>query len=40
MKKDYCIKNNISLIEIPYIDFEKIDFNYLKERGCIPNVQG
>lgn len=40
MKKDYCIKNNISLIEIPYTDFEKIDFNYLKERGCIPNVQG
>ena len=39
MKKAYCKQHNIKLIEISYIDFDKIDFNYLKERGCIPNVQ-
>ena len=39
MKRAYCKQHKIKLIEIPYIDFDKIDFNYLKERGCIPNVQ-
>lgn len=39
MKKEYCEKHNILLIEIPYTDFEKVDFEYLKERNCIPNVQ-
>jgi hypothetical protein len=30
IKKQYCIDNNIRLIEIPYYDIKKID-NYLKE---------
>lgn len=29
-KKDYCKKNNIKLIEIPYIDYDKINWEYLK----------
>ena len=28
-KKEYCIQNNIPLIEIPYWDFNKIDINLL-----------
>lgn len=32
MKREYCEKNNIKLIEIPYTDFNKIDFNYLKNK--------
>lgn len=32
MKRDYCKKKNISLIEIPYTDYDKIDYNYLKEK--------
>lgn len=29
IKKEYCTKNNIPLIEIPYTDYDKIDINYL-----------
>lgn len=29
LKRDYCIKNNIELLEIPYYDINKIDINYL-----------
>lgn len=32
MKREYCEKNNIRLIEISYKDLEKIDWNYLKEK--------
>lgn len=37
MKKEYCEKHNIFLLEIPYTDFDKITFDYLKIKGCIPN---
>ena len=29
LKKNYCIKNNIQLIIIPYTDFNKIDNDYI-----------
>lgn len=32
MKREYCEKNNIRLIEISYKDLEKIDWNFLKEK--------
>lgn len=32
IKRQYCKKNNIPLIEIPYSDRDKIDWNYLKEK--------
>ena len=32
IKNKYAKENNITLIRIPYYDFEKINFNYLKER--------
>lgn len=32
MKREYCKKNNITLIEINYKDLEKINWNYLKEK--------
>ena len=32
MKKEYCKKKNISLIEIPYTDFDIIDWEYLKNK--------
>ena len=32
MKRQYCQEKNIKLIEIPYWDFGKIDWNYIKER--------
>ena len=32
MKKEYCLKNNIKLVEISYKDFDKIDKNYLMEK--------
>ena len=32
MKRAYCKKNNIKLIEIPYTDFELIDWEYLKNK--------
>lgn len=32
MKKEYCKNNNIPLIEIPYTDFEIIDWEYLKNK--------
>lgn len=32
MKKEYCKKNNILLIEIPYTDFDKINWEYLKNK--------
>lgn len=28
-KREYCLKNNIPLIEILYKDYEKIDADYL-----------
>lgn len=35
MKQDFCCKNKINLIIIPYTDFDKINFNYLKEKNAI-----
>lgn len=32
LKKQYCKDNNIPLIEIPYKDKDKIDWEYLKEK--------
>lgn len=32
IKKEYCQKNNIPLIEILYTDFDKIDWDYIKEK--------
>lgn len=32
MKKEYCEKNNIKLIEISYFDFDKIDKNFLENK--------
>lgn len=32
IKREYCRKNNIKLIEIPYTDFEKVSWTYLKEK--------
>ena len=32
IKREYCKKNNILLIEISYKDLEKINWDYLKER--------
>lgn len=32
MKKEYCKKKNIPLIEIPYIDFDIISWEYLKNK--------
>ena len=29
-KKEYLKKNNIPLIEIPYVDYNKIDVNYIR----------
>lgn len=31
-KREYCLLNRIKLIEIPYWDYSKINFNYIKER--------
>ena len=30
IKKEYCKKNNIPLIEIPYVDYDKIDVDYIR----------
>lgn len=30
-KRNYCKKNKIKLIEIPYTDYDKLSFDYLKE---------
>ena len=30
LKKEYCKKNNIHLIEIPYIDYDKINMDYIR----------
>ena len=32
IKREYCKRNNIKLIEIPYYDYDKIDWEYLKEK--------
>lgn len=32
MKKEYCKKNSIKLIEIPYTDFNKLSWNYLESK--------
>lgn len=32
IKRDYCKNNNIKLIEIPYTDYDKITWEYLKEK--------
>ena len=32
LKREYCIKNSINLIEIPYWDFNKINYEYIKEK--------
>lgn len=31
-KKEYCEQHYIELIEIPYTDYDKLDWNYLKEK--------
>lgn len=31
LKRHWCKENNIKMIEIPYTDYEKIDWNYLEE---------
>ena len=31
IKKQYCQNNNIKLIEIPYYDYNKLNWNYLEE---------
>ena len=32
IKKEWCKKNNIKLIEIPYWDFDKINEDYIKSK--------
>lgn len=32
IKKDWCFVNNVNYIEIPYTDYDQINFEYLKER--------
>ena len=32
LKREYCKKNNIKLIEIPYTDFKILDYDYLLKR--------
>ena len=32
MKRQYCIKNQIPLIEISYKDFDKLNIDYLKDK--------
>lgn len=32
IKRAFCKEKNIKMVEIPYWDFEKIDWNYLKEK--------
>ena len=32
MKKEYCQKHNIKLIEIPYTDYDKLSWKYLKNK--------
>lgn len=32
LKRNYCSKNSIPLIEIPYWDFSKINYEYIKEK--------
>lgn len=32
IKTNYCLKNNIPLVRIPYIDYNKIDIKYINER--------
>lgn len=34
IKNNYCRKNNINLVRIPYFDKEKICWEYLEKRGC------
>lgn len=33
-KNDWCNRNNIKLVRIPYFDEQKITINYLQEKGC------
>ena len=33
IKNEYCKNKSIKLVRIPYTDFIKVDFNYLKEKG-------
>lgn len=35
LKRQYCNDHNITLIEIPYTDFNIIDFKYLKNKLCL-----
>ena len=32
IKREYCLSKNIELLEIPYWDFERLDWKYLKEK--------
>ena len=32
MKKEYCQKNNIRLVEIPYYDFDKLNEQYILDK--------
>ena len=34
MKREFCKRNNIKLIEIPYYDFEKLNEEYIREVIC------
>lgn len=31
MKRNYCEKNNLLLIEVPYWDYDKLNDEYVKE---------
>lgn len=31
LKKEWCKTNKIKMIEIPYTDFDKLNFSYIKE---------
>lgn len=32
LKREYCKNNNIKLIEISYLDYDKLDWNYIEEK--------
>lgn len=31
LKKEWCKTNKVKMIEIPYTDFDKLNFSYIKE---------
>jgi hypothetical protein len=38
IKNEYCLMNNIQMIRIPYIDFDKINIDYIKELLCLIKI--